>query len=622
MRKRKVGLFIAISLILTTPVTALADTITVSGVDIVNNTAKGSDYKLTQQQSQSISSNLNTGSQYNQLFDNDNGRFEANLSQEYSYLINHNIISRGDEITASSSGVTIHQPSPYSMPSGQENATNFLMALYKATYGTINSRELIFRYPSVRNINGVPIKLSDNSSYRPTGYTGSATSFNYQNGDYYVYVSPNVPELYLSKLLSMGVITTDQIKDQNFLQQYQQNGSNSYGNITQEPWSNNATPYEPLNPNTQLEQVLGSSWNCQINNGVFTATRNTPNYMVQSNITTMQALQYIAKILQVKDNTLSQKEEEIIAYKYGCSYLMELPESERSTLCYLLAMGIINFQSPADFEHLYSPLTKEYAIKLLYRVANPAGRVDFKKIVMTDSDNVWMKKGFAQQPMQVVKVGDPIAEPKTISVTENQGEATSDSNNSSFFSKIMNGIGMAIKERPVKYGASSSGNTTYTVVKEFLNPNQASYLGTTISGISTGCLDVKNVQTVGKAVEVTFQIQAPSASVALAVINSRITLSNNADITSTIHSLTKISANHTTVSYISQADLTSSFSDITVLNDKTLRNKNTGAMAEFLTNDDMALVGNTVIHSPDPMVQMIDGQVYYNMAMYQLFNFD
>lgn len=72
----------------------------------------------------------------------------------------------------------------------------------------------------------------------------------------------------------------------------------------------------------------------------------------------------------MEDQSSTKLEASIVSYKYGVSYLSKLSESDKETVQFLVAKGILNFEDQSEMINLYGPLTNELAYKLLYRVAN------------------------------------------------------------------------------------------------------------------------------------------------------------------------------------------------------------------------------------------------------------
>ena len=613
-RKKKVMLTIAMTLSMLTPVTAFADT--VSGINFLNNTDKSSDYKLSDKQVSGYSSQIKTNSNIKEIFSEDNGRDVGDLSTQYSYLIEHNIVTREGEITANSNGVSVTHGKEELSSSIQKS--DFLMGLYKAEFGVIPSRPVIFKVPAERTINGTKQQVITTDNYTPKGYKGTDTSFDFSNGDYDVYVSPNVHELYLSKLLDKGIISTKDLSNKDFVKQYKANGSKEGDKTVYASWDNKLPPYSPMTGNYSTgdkiypASPLGYSWDItgyrpgdNVPMQTFQATRRMPAFFTNENIRTIDALKYIEKVLRLKEKDLTETEAKIVAYKYGTSYLLKLNPDVRKTVLYLIAMGVINFENPVEYGNLYGTLDKNYAYTLLYRVANKAGRVDFSKIQLTDSDNFWMDKGFLQQNFTVVREGNIPPQPVTLSV-----DKTEDKRQASLGFALLDMIGLTPQFSGVKYKA---GDNNYTVTKEFFNPGDIGYKGTALTNLKDSS-DVK-IKQKGNPMVIEFKISAPSKSQAIAAIDSYLTIQQNANQNTTMQTVTKVDGEGQNITYISGDALKSNFSELVALNDKTLKNKVTGATAMLLQDEHMAMVGNTVIRSDDNMVMTINKVQYYNLAM-------
>ena len=69
---------------------------------------------------------------------------------------------------------------------------------------------------------------------------------------------------------------------------------------------------------------------------------------------------YIEDILRLTEKDLTKTEVDLICYKYGTSYILDLPEETRETVAYLIAMGVLDFENPGEFGNLYDTLSTEY----------------------------------------------------------------------------------------------------------------------------------------------------------------------------------------------------------------------------------------------------------------------
>lgn len=627
-----------LSLLLTTLCVTPIFAETVTGIDITNNTSIDSDYKVSEEQVKKIVSSLPITSVIKETLDTNAGR-EINVNnKELSYLIEHNIISRDNTITASADGFNITKRNIN--VDADMSKSDFLMGIYKSVYGAINSRPVYHKCKSSREINGVKGEVIETSSYRPKGYDGDAKSFTFPEGDYDVYVSPNVKELYLHDLINKSIIQSNDIL---------------YDlNPTGKPWNNT------LSPSDGEQGMLGQGLNVTKSGDGLTINPIETNYFVNENVTTIEALKLVESILRLTEKDLSEREAKIISYKYGTSYLLELPKEVRGTIIYLIAMGVIDFENPGEYGNLYQELNSEFAYKLMYRLANKSGRKDFSKVVMTADDNYFMENGFVEQRVNIYnnfnrpmpeteevksvttiddyeldKIQTDIGNPET---TNNSPSSSGDSANNgsvemtranvkpkapSFINKFLDKLGIETKSREVMYAAPSDGGHEYKIVKVFQDTQNIRYKGVRICNLDAErqkpdkkdkFKEILKVDPKDSVITLTFQISAPSAVQAVASVDSRITITDDsAKNEGNVNTITQVTVNGEKISYISSKELKNKLSEIAVVNSKTLKNTKTGDMAVLLTDHKIALVGNSIIRSKGDMVRKINDIEYYNL---------
>lgn len=282
-------------------------------------------------------------------------------------------------------------------------------------------------------------KVIDRGEYivHPEGYLNNVW-YRYRD-DQNSFVSPNVYELYFSKLLQKGILSTDvafanatpntrftpdpknkannfsfnkQFADKFFVE-YQDFGKDIDGtsrykypawatelgalytnpeltntplgyNITDKSigvtYSGGANPYQ---------KALGSNYNLSGNSkaGITSiqADEATGSMMAKNTVTVMSALQMIERAMRVEDGDMSHTEADIVSKKYGAQYLDDLSQSDKQTVSYLLAKGVLNFENYQEYSNLYSPLSQSFAYKLMYRIANEDARLQFTEVTLTDS---------------------------------------------------------------------------------------------------------------------------------------------------------------------------------------------------------------------------------------------
>lgn len=654
MRKLTIALTLIFSLNLATPV--FADTI--SEINFLNNTNKQSDYKLDEGQIKQYKDSIKSNSDILEVDSTDNGRALNTSDAKYAYLINHNIVTRENSVFANTEGVNITSYKENLDTSIQRS--NFLMGLYKSVYGVIPSRPVLFHTNSKRIIDGEMQSVLSVDNYTPKGSDKKSSNGTYDfNGDYQIYVSPNVYELYLSEMLSKGLIKESEIKDSNFLKQYSENGTTVNGKVIHARWSNKLPAYQPFNtqgvtaPNECPSSPLGEGWQIKdldLNRHTvlnpFVATTKTPNYFKTEKLITIDALKYIEEFLRINEKDMSDTEADIIAYKYGTEYLLRLDGDDRETMSYLIAMGIVDFENPREFSNLYEPLSKDYAYTLLYRIANKAGRKDFSKIQLTDNESFWMKKGYVENKIKIIN-GMESRQPTTQScklVEMNVGQQSITGGLISMFSwmgitawaepidgtpvdykdsKTQNEVKKKVEDKKEKAKEaskdSSSNLNMYAVTKVFYNVYDYTYNGKVIGELKEGDDGITKIHYVkDDTLQITFNVNAPDSDQAIALVDSRIGYKvGKHDVGQTLQSITQIKQGNKFTTYVPANELNNADSEIILINDKTLKNKKTGDTAILLQDNNIAMVGNTVIKgdSEEKMLVRINNETYYNLKV-------
>lgn len=650
MRKLSIALTLLFTLNLATPV--FADTI--SGINFLNNTSKESDYKLNDEQMKEYTDKINPSADIVEIDSTDNGRTLKTTDAKYAYLINHNIVTRENSVFANADGVNVTSYKENLDTSIQRS--NFLMELYKSVYGVIPSRPIIFNTNSRRIINGEVQNVLSVDEYTPKGTTKKSSDGTYDfKGDYQIYVSPNVYELYLSEMLSKGLIKQDEIKDDNFLKQYSENGTTVNGKVINARWSNNLPPYQPFSeqgataPNECPSSPLGQGWQIKdldLNKHTilnpFIATTKTPNYFKSEKVLTIDALKYVEEFLRLNEKDMSDTEADIIAYKYGTEHLLRLNGDDRETMSYLIAMGIVDFENSSEFSNLYEPLSKQYAYTLLYRIANKAGRKDFSKIQLTDNESFWMKKGYVENKIEIIE-GMESRQPTTISCTLSEMNVGQQPIARAFgLMSFLPRLGITAWAEPMdgapsdyNNGANNSNNNKddkndkpkdtssnlnmYAVTKVFYNVYDYTYNGKIIGELKEGDDGVTKIHYVkDDTLQITFNVNAPDSDQAIALVDSRIGYKvGKHDVGKTLQSITQIKQGNKFITYVPANELNSANSEIVLVNDKTLKNKKTGDTAILLQDNNVAMVGNTIIkgESGEKMLVRINNETYYNLKM-------
>lgn len=631
---------IVMSLVILNPLSIYADTVT--GIKFINNTDRNIDYKLEDKEVEKVKDKINTSSDHTEVYDEDNGRNINEDDKTISYLIENNIISREEVINFNSNGIQVSNGAVET--SGEMPRSEFLMGMYKAIYGPISSRPVVVNTPSVRESNGENVQVMT-STTKPKGYTGSDNKFEYKEGDYETFVSSNVMELYLSELLNKSIISSGELVPA-VADEIQSRGTSKAP-----AWDPSLPVYKPLeggdSSNAGLGTPLGRSFFMSSYPSKVESAEVKRDYEAQyfnnEKIQTIEALELIEDVLRLTEKNLSEAEANMVAYKYGTSYILDFPKETRSTITYLIAMGVLDFENPGEFGNIYDDLSDSFAYDLMYRLHNKSGRKDFTKIQLTDSEDQLLKEGFIEQKLTNVENFEG-AMPSTLSVNKSgqtvpatSDEGTSsldvedeDSSNSptvemtmntpvkrnSLVDKVFATLGFEREDRGVKFATGKTKTTSHEVVKIFLDLDNTRYKGTRISLLQTNGDDIKSIEDVDGGKKITFVVNAPSEVQAVASIDSRITITSNASKNKgNVNTITQVNTEGGKVSYISAKELGNKVSEISVINSKTLKNKTTGDMAMLLKDHKLALVGNTIIKSGADMVTRLNGVEYYNLDM-------
>ena len=605
-RRRRITALICLATILANPVMASAVEI-VEGLRIINNTDINSDYKLDDKEVEKIRRQIKSKADYQEILNDDAGREIAINDTKISYLVENNILSREGTITLSNEGIKVNKDG---IPlDGNMSKSEFMMALYKATYGAISSRPIATRRYAMRD----GMKIYE-SKTKPTGYKGDGDDFEYSS-DMDVYASPNVTELYLAEWLNKSIIETGEL-----LPLTEQEIRNRTAKV-KPAWSKELGAIIP-GEKSELRTIPNSNpWGDNFDIPGYpkpgkdiTILNHGAQFFVNEEIQTIDALFIIEDVLRLTEKDLSETEANIVAYKFGTSYLLEFPKEIRPTITYLIAMGVLDFENPGEFGHIYERLSNEFAYTLLYRLKNKSGRKDFTKIQLNDTDEQLMRDGLVEQELKI-ESGLSTILPETLSVTT--GPAPS-KNVSVTISKLLNQVGIKVGNRRTDIASKQASTVGYNVVKYFSNTANIRYKGVRIRDLdATKCEEINNIEEAeGGGRKITFTVKAPSSMQALASIDSRLTITEDTkNVQSTINTMTAIDTNKGKYSYISARELGQKFSEIVMINSKTLKNRVTGDRAMLLEENDLALVGNTVIKSKDVMVKRINGIEYYNLAM-------
>jgi len=286
--------------------------------------------------------------------------------------------------------------------------------------------------------------------FSTSGETHTAPVFHIHAPDYWSYVSANVWELYIFDLISRGIL------DYRELFELQDPGSpqynavveilnntprfqlgiegdrfginediaddlraefNQYGRVAEEgtfifpafaPELGMVHDFQDRSIRDLTFYVLDSSRflgrNYRVeNNGVFPILTDPlqtqgvilpdNEFFQDSNMTVMSALRIIERVLRQTEADMSELEANIINYQFGARMIDTVYERDQSTVSFLIAKGILDFENIEEFRNLYSSLTRDFAFTLIYRLANPQGRTNFSQVLITVPDDFQMTTG-------------------------------------------------------------------------------------------------------------------------------------------------------------------------------------------------------------------------------------
>ena len=367
-------------------------------------------------------------------------------------------------------------------------------------------------------------KIMDRGEYivHPEGYLNNV--WHRYHKDQNAFVSANVYELYFSKLLQKGILTTDgafanvDLPDfkgdkeeansftfqkrfgEQFYKEYQEFGTDvgSSSKYKYPAWATElgALYSSPELTNIELghnitdksimvtfsgapnahQRALGIKYNVTGNStaGVTSISIN-PNYenqiMAKRTVTIIEALRIIERAMRVEDGDMSETEATIITKKYGAQYLDNLNDDDRKTVSYLLAKGVLNFENYQEYSNLYSPLSKSFAYKLIYRVANEDARMQFTEVTLTDSDDLPAK--FSEYKQSIVKADlKKLTETDSITPT---GKLVKNNTNQPL--TLLSDINFKTKYSVIKGSATGEIGDRYVITADVDDPLKYLYRG-------------------------------------------------------------------------------------------------------------------------------------------------
>lgn len=616
--------------------------------------------------------------------------------------------------------------------------SDLLMALYRATYGEELSNPIAYRYE-------VPEERDSSSD--------SEIVTRYPNGGVRTFVSANVYEIYLNKMLEKGIISSSELYGRviqsteaknftkDFLKGYlsiqQSKKQPLWNNFTQLPtfktflkaaskenivkYSNDFSLNYKLNGNASdvvyndevLDELnkmpLGKSVSVQFLDGnlfvrefyvqaidtldenpdkvgyedtagaeVTAANYPTVKYFKTEKLTVMDGLKYIERFMRLTEKDMTEREAKIVNYKCKVQLMDSLTESQKSTIRFLIAKGILNYESEEDYS-LYTDvlrtMTWKDALRLLYRVKNTNARYDFSQVQMTDNDEFWEGKGYVETTVELNEAlpdieviatrhkkiqervdeagntitdqyGNALLEVKDVlpyedreSDSEGAGIMLDDytdpnENDNGITAKLMDTIAKSFSNLFNKATDSLYAETTksdYYEVEMALadqNSNGDAQTGYTYCGEklekspNVTKAEAQQGSMVTGYTNWIFKVNANTRNQAIAIVQQGLKVDGGTTPVSSVQGLCKMkdrSGNVTTL--ISQDALANLCSNIRIIDDNTFMNTDTGTCATILTNQkvlggkSIAFVGNKVVVCDDMVVTDNTDVIYYNLEV-------
>ena len=523
-----------------------------------------------------------------------------------SYLLENDVLHRPINLSWDGKHYVVGEEASWCSDDSTLLKSDLLLMLSKIEWGTQSISSLVLKNSSVRNEQS---GAKAHFNYWKKGkvvselqdYWGSGLDATFDVGDFYFYKNPNVYELYFKKLLDMGILKKSDFSNSQFIKEYEQCVTDD-----KPAWLTGGIV------TIENKGVFGQSFSYD-NDSV---DQKKPNYFGDSEtLSVMDALRLIETFMRITEKDISETEAGIVTYKYGITYLSKFEEEDQRTLSFLIAKGVLDYDKDNFGLNLFGDATYADIYEVLYRVANPEARLDFSKIQLTDSENFWKAKGFCEETLALYSVDNPpimrTVEAEVIS-TQSKG--------------ILNTV----------YAVSNSAKV-YRIVKQFDKVNTFFYRGVELSELalklnSGECsfhevksVAEKKVEVQGQGIkdvyEVIFEYKATSKESAINYVDGNFTSKITHKETYTLSALTKISiigeddSESSTTRMISQDVMRECFKDISIIEDKVLYNKRTGAQAVFLPESGYALVGNRVFSNSSLFITDTNDDVYYNLSV-------
>lgn len=589
--------------------TVLADVISVTTINSLNNSDESSStYKTSEDYIKDVSIKLNHKSDKVEINNYDTEIDLKDLSKEVSYLVENKILSRDINIQSSLTGIKVYNSIDLITNYKEEqpiNKSELLMALSKALYGIQESRPIVLNKKNTKE----PVADGDNI-------------YDYSNGEYNVYVTPNVYELYFKLLLDKSLIDINDFESNDFVNDYNRFGTIIEGSKYYPAWYNNNMPYDVFKTpsHSSSVSVLGESFEIEDYRPSSVLEKfNTkvikPKYFKDEEISSIEALTIIEDFLRLTEKDMTNTEAELINYKYGADYLNKLDDSTRTTVMFLVAKGILDFEDETEFANLFDSFKNDFFYELLYRVHNKDARKTFSEIQLTDEDNYFLSKGYYKKGIKISDSDEfPMTETEVSEGPVVLGERL----------LVTNGNARVVHHQP------------YIVSRSYYDTASYTYKGLPLKDLKVG--NPKEVTSIedlkssdGKVLgkKITFEVSATTPQNAIAMIDARTTVKTASG--DTIANISGIASSKTKDGkeefFISKSTLNSILIEVTTyggrkesekiqaIDDKYLVNTRTGTRAVLLENNKTVLIGNEIITNEENIVQGIAGETYYNLAI-------
>ena len=450
----------------------LADT--VCGIKYINQLDKDSDYKLSEDSLNELSSNLNIESELKENF------LDVNTKESNDELKNelkkYNILSEDSSIVVNKKGMDIKSKSIDLNDNVTKSDT--LMMIYKSKFGVIEARPFIINSPSRRKIGDFVKKIIKTDEYTPVGYEGNSKEFDYSEGDYSIYVNPSVYELYLQYYIDNNIIEINELKDSKFKTDYTKYKED---NLSIPEWSNSLQDYIYSKSSNILNNQFGYSWKV---NGVtdnteksFEINKSTPSYFYSENITKMDAYKYIYEIYKDMFGDISEERMNLLTYKLGDTDFNKLDLYNKNIIYSLLNAGLLNRDNKEEIKNLDSRITYNQLGIILCRIKDPSKRIDVDSILdnMSESDKKFANEGYTRKDITISS--EEFAEPQTISVTEVEKKTTT-----SLFNYGINKSIIKAKAAPITDHHQGAANYAWGATNKIPSSNNTSNTNTNITG--------------------------------------------------------------------------------------------------------------------------------------------